>query len=128
MSAGCARRSTAATRPTRSAPCAAPATRSTIASARRRSEIFVARMKRSAIRGSCHASRLFPHCASLHAGYGLNPLSSERPPIAADVGRLIGDARMVGTVGQAGDGLAAAEEEVGAAGIADRPAAGLLGE
>src|SRR5712691_4528927 len=35
---------------------------------------------------------------------------------------------MVGAVGQAGDGLAAAEEEVGAARIADRPAAGLLGE
>ena len=34
MSAACARRSTAATPPTRSAPCAAPATRSTTASAR----------------------------------------------------------------------------------------------
>ena len=33
MSAGCARRSTAAARPTRSAPCAAPAMRSTTASA-----------------------------------------------------------------------------------------------
>src|SRR5262245_44445946 len=35
---------------------------------------------------------------------------------------------MVGAVGQARDGVAAAEEEVGLARIADRPAAGLLGE
>ena len=38
MSAACARRSTAAARPTRSAPCAAPAMRSTTASAARRRE------------------------------------------------------------------------------------------
>src|SRR5262249_16217999 len=39
-----------------------------------------------------------------------------------------GDARVVRAVGQAGDGLAAAKEEVGMAGIADRPAAGFLVE
>src|SRR5262249_17025052 len=44
------------------------------------------------------------------------------------MGRLIGDTRVVCAVGQAGDGLAAAKKEVGMAGIADRPAAGLLVE
>ena len=42
MSAACARRSTAATRPIRSAPCAAPATRSTTASARRLDRAVIA--------------------------------------------------------------------------------------
>src|SRR5262245_46550520 len=55
-------------------------------------------------------------------------LSPERPAVAALIGRLIGDARMVGAVGQARDGVAAAEEEVRLARIADRPAAGVLGE
>src|SRR5262245_60093723 len=96
MSDACARRSTAATTPTRSAPCAAPVTRWTIASARRRNP--------------SHAS------------------SPERPAVAPHIGGLIGDARMIGAVGQAGQRLAAAEEEVGAAGIADRPAAGVLVE
>src|SRR5436309_1244134 len=50
----------------------------------------------------------------------------ERSPVAAHMGRLIGDARVVRAIGQAGDGLAAAQEEVGMAWIADRPAAGLL--
>ena len=53
---------------------------------------------------------------------------SSKSPVAAHLGRLIGDARVMGAVGQAGDRLATAEEEVGANGIADRPAAGLLGE
>src|SRR3982075_785261 len=52
----------------------------------------------------------------------------ERPPVAAHVGRLVGAPRVIGAVGQAGDRPAAAEEEVGLAGIADRPAASLLGE
>src|SRR2546430_8476890 len=53
---------------------------------------------------------------------------SSKSPVAANLGRLIGDARVIGAVGQARERLAAAEEEVGATGIADRPAAGLLGE
>src|SRR5262249_22926189 len=36
------------------------------------------------------------------------------------------DPRMVSAIGQAGDRVAAAEKEIAAAGIADRPAAGLL--
>src|SRR5262245_52882181 len=55
-------------------------------------------------------------------------LPPERPAVAALIGRLIGNARMVGAVGQGRDGMCAAEEEVGLARIADRPAAGLLGE
>src|SRR5262245_21085908 len=55
-------------------------------------------------------------------------LPPERPAVAALIGRLIGDPRMVGAVGQARDGAAAAEEEVRLPRIADRPAAGLLGE
>ena len=70
------------------------------------------------------------------AGYALDDrfgkmreqLPPERTAVAPYVGRLIGDARMIGAVGQAGDAMAAAEEEIGTAGIADRPAAGLLGE
>ena len=42
--------------------------------------------------------------------------------------RLIGDARVVRAVGKARERLAAAEEEVGAARIADRPMAGVLGQ
>ena len=54
--------------------------------------------------------------------------TAERPPVAAHVGRLVGDARVKGAIGQGGDGPPAAEEEVGLAGIADRPAAGLFGQ
>src|SRR5215510_15021460 len=53
-------------------------------------------------------------------------LTAEWAAVAAQIGRLISDARMIGAVGQAGHGLTAAEEEVRAAGIADRPAAGHL--
>src|SRR6476646_2681065 len=52
----------------------------------------------------------------------------ERAPGAAQVGGLVGDARVIGAIGQAGDRPAAAEEEIRLAGIADRPAAGFLGE
>src|SRR5262249_53180331 len=47
-------------------------------------------------------------------------LPSKRAAVAARIRRLIGDARMIGAVRQPGDGLSAAEEEVGLAGIADR--------
>src|SRR5262245_2155848 len=47
-----------------------------------------------------------------------------RSPVAAPVGgRLVGHARVIGAIGQLADGLAATEEEVLCAGIADRPAA-----
>src|SRR5262245_66081365 len=59
---------------------------------------------------------------------GADQSTPERSPIAAHMGRLIGDARVVRAVGQAGDGLAAAKDEVGMAWVADRPAAGLLVE
>src|SRR5690242_4244433 len=50
--------------------------------------------------------------------------SAQRAAIAATIGgRLIGDARVIIAVGQALDGRAAAKEELGAAGIADRPTA-----
>src|SRR6266480_2965835 len=52
----------------------------------------------------------------------------ERAAVAARMRRLIGHPRMIGAVRQAGDGLSAAKEEVRLPGIADRPAAGLLGE
>src|SRR5579875_57675 len=43
-------------------------------------------------------------------------------PVAAPlVGRLIGHAGMIGAIGQFVDGFAAAKEELGAAGVADRP-------
>src|SRR6476646_9026343 len=54
--------------------------------------------------------------------------TAERPPVAAHVGRLVGDARVKGAIGQGGDRPPAAKEEFGLAGIADRPAAGLLGQ
>src|SRR5215469_17520632 len=96
MSAACARRSIAATAPIRSALSVAPAIRSTIVSASRRRKPTTRRL-------------------------------SHRPFVAAAVGRrLIGDARVIGAVGQSGDRIAAAEKEMAAAGVADRPAAGLL--
>src|SRR3954454_15099207 len=55
-------------------------------------------------------------------------LPPKRAAVAARVRRLIGDARMIGAVRQPRDGLPAAEEEVRLPGIADWPAAGLLGE
>src|SRR5690349_15402369 len=55
-------------------------------------------------------------------------LPPERAALAAQVGRLIGHARVIGAVGQAGHRLTAAEEEVRLAGIADRPTAGVFGE
>src|SRR5262249_33460744 len=113
MWAGCARRSTAVTIPIRSARFAAPATRSMTGLERRRDWNQRRPASKHAKPGrSAQADRSTP----------------ERPPVAAHMGRLIGDARVVRAVGQAGDGLAAAKEEIGMAWIADRPAAGLLVE
>src|SRR5277367_992810 len=112
MSAACARRSTAAILRTRSAPCAAPAIRWTIVSARRAEQLSASR----------HPSRLAP-LAPQDDGSG----SARRALIATPVARrLIGHARVIGAVGQSAERIAAAEEKVAAAGIADRPAAGLL--
>src|SRR6202021_3272617 len=47
---------------------------------------------------------------------------------AAIARRLIGDARMMRAIGQAGEGLTAAEEEFRTGGIADRPVTGGLVE
>src|SRR5215468_6632107 len=113
MSAGCARRSTAVTTPPRSVPSAAPATRSTTGLGRRR---------------DWNQRRPVPKHVKPGRSARVDRSTPERPPVAAHMGRLIGDARVVRAVGQAGDGLAAAKEEVGMAGIADRPAAGLLVE
>src|SRR5690606_3069290 len=56
-------------------------------------------------------------------------LPPEMPLLAPAVGRrLIGDARVIRAIGQLVRGLAAAEKELAAAGIADRPAAGMLAE
>src|SRR3569833_690939 len=50
-----------------------------------------------------------------------------RPAITPTVARgLVGDARMVCAIGQATERLAAAEKELAAARIADRPVAGLF--
>src|SRR6185437_7536507 len=111
MWAACARRSIAATGPIRSAPCAAPAIRSTTGSARR--------VDRRSTRPFAGMSRL-----KLAAGDYILP---RRAAFAAPIGGwLIGDARVIGAIGQAGDRIAAAEEEIAAARIADRPPAGLL--
>src|SRR5215831_6003188 len=114
MSAGCARRSTAVTIPILSAPSAAPAMRSMTGLGRRRdwSRCRPAVSKRVKPGQNAGADRSTP----------------ERSPVAAHMGRLIGDARVVRAIGQAGDGLTAAKEEIGMAWIADRPAAGLLVE
>src|SRR6516225_4907466 len=56
---------------------------------------------------------------ALNRGHDTDPIRTVRGA---------GDARVVRAVGQAGDRLAAAKKEVGMAGIADRPAAGLLVE
>src|SRR5499426_4308473 len=113
MSAGCARRSTAVTIPIRSARFAAPAMRSMTGLERRRDW-----------------NQRRPVSKHVKPGRGAlaDRSTPERSPVAAHMGRLIGDARVVRAIGQAGDGLAAAKEEVGMAWIADRPAAGLLVE
>jgi two-component system phosphate regulon response regulator PhoB len=84
-------------------------------------DVHVGRLRKALNRG--HETR--------QAGVGearlLRP-ERRRPPIAAQVGRLIGDTRMIRAIGQAGRRLTAAEEEVRAAGIADRPPAGRLRE
>src|SRR5215471_21410597 len=113
MWAGCARRSTAVTIPIRSARFAAPATRSMTGLERRR---------------DWNQRWLVSKHVKSGRSAGADRSTPERPPVAAHMGRLIGDARVVRAVGQAGDGLAAAKKEVGMAGIADRPAAGLLVE
>ena len=57
------------------------------------------------------------------------PAGAHGAPFAPPLGqRLIGDARVIGAIGQALLVLAAAIDEVGRPGIADRPAAGRLGE
>src|SRR5262249_16227318 len=113
MSAGCARRSTAVTIRIRSAPSAAPATRSMTGLERGRDWNQPGPVSKHVKPGRSAG------------GDGSTP---KRSPVAAHMGRLIGDARVVRAVGQAGDGLAAAKEEIGMAGIADRPAAGFLVE
>src|SRR5262249_8102894 len=56
-------------------------------------------------------------------------LTRRLTPVAATVGGgLIGNARMVRAIGQSCDRVAAAEEEFRAAGIANRPSTGLLGQ
>src|SRR5712675_1827301 len=49
-----------------------------------------------------------------------------RPAVAPGCRRLIGDAAVIAAIGRAGGGLAAAEEEIRLAGIADRPMAFLV--
>ena len=56
------------------------------------------------------------------------PLPQRVPLPAALSRRPIGDAAMVSAIRQAGDGIAAAEDEVAATGIADWPVAVLLGQ
>jgi len=57
------------------------------------------------------------------------PSLPQRVPLPAALSRRpIGDAAMVSAIRQAADGIAAAEDEVAAAGIADWPVAGLLGQ
>src|SRR5262249_37392822 len=70
------------------------------------------------------ASASLPERTRAGAPSGSGP---HRPPVAAPVReRLVGHARMVGAVGQPRARVAAAEEEIGAARIADWPAAGAL--
>src|SRR5580692_10707279 len=143
MSAGCARRSTAATTMIRSAPYAAPATRSTTVSARPvRAPSRAPEPERAPafLRGECSGGG--PSAAPCHVRGGLVPetvgtaegdlkadLTPHRAAIAAAVARrLIGDPRMVAAIGRAGAGLTAAEEEVGAARISNRPAASVFGQ
>src|SRR5262249_12911904 len=143
MSAACARRSIAATPPIRSAPSAAPVIRWTIASARRleiqprssagRPPEVPAPTDRPEVAGpmtrSARPRRVPPEARFARTSgcrIGLCDLP-HRPFVAPPVRRrLIRDPRMVGAIGQAGDRVTAAEKEIAAAWIADRPAAGLL--
>src|SRR5207253_1967802 len=52
--------------------------------------------------------------------------ASDQTTIASRIGGLVGDPRVIGTVGQACDGLTAAEEKIRITRIADRPAARLF--
>src|ERR1051326_7355976 len=62
-------------------------------------------------------------------GAARSAASPHRASVAAPVrGRLISDPRVVVAIGQALDRRAAAEEELGGAGVADRPAALALVE
>src|SRR5690348_17480591 len=55
--------------------------------------------------------------------------AADEPPVPAAIrNRLVGDARVVGTVGQPLDRPAAAEEEIRSTRISDRPMALVLGE
>src|SRR5438105_2289489 len=54
--------------------------------------------------------------------------ASCRPAIAAQIGGLIGDARVIGAIGQAADRWTAAKIEIRVARIADRPPACLFGQ
>src|SRR5947199_5718845 len=74
---------------------------------------------------SCQAPR---ECSAIMRARKTSQLRAKRPAVAPHIGGLIGHAGMIGAVGQAGDSLAAAEKEIGAAGIADWPAAGVLVE
>ena len=55
-------------------------------------------------------------------------LASCRPAIAAQIDGLIGDTRVIGTIGQAADRWTATKIEIRVAGIADRPPACLFGQ
>src|SRR5262249_1108387 len=107
MSAACARRSTAAVRLIRSAPCAAPAMRSTSVLARTSGS-----RPPDGLTGTI-PDQIVPRSERSTA---------DRTLVAAAVGgRLIGDARAIGAVPQAFDRVAAAEEDLRRAWIADRP-------
>src|SRR5579859_4995714 len=126
--------------PIRSAPCAAPATRSTTA-------LVAPRLC------SWSSEALSPHPEELakQASRRMRPVSQRLSLVVRDSASrflttrswgsprlvaiapaidrgLIGDARMMRAVWQALQRLAAAEEELGTAGIADRPVAGILRE
>src|SRR3974390_3733580 len=67
--------------------------------------------------------------AGMTAGETLRTAAERGSLVAPAVGgRLGGDARVVRAIGELVDGIAATEEEIPAAWIADRPAAGLFGE
>src|SRR3974390_801831 len=74
-------------------------------------------------------SLLSPAFADMTDVETLRPAAERRSLVAPAVGgRLVGDARVVRAIGELVDGIAATEEEIPAAWIADRPAAGLFGE
>src|SRR3954464_7256004 len=87
---------------------------------------MILRLKRRCVRQVASAANRLkrPHKTGVTAGMASAP---ERWPAGApDVGGLIGDAGVIGAIRQARHRLSAAEEEVLAARIADRPAARLL--